>query len=117
MFTFRCWTLILTGSILLSLPLFGESQAYAQAFPIFNDGFEQGDPCRWSGTSVSLDCPPVFPGITLAVATDEDEVTLGWLPATDDRTPTESLHYRVHLSTAPDFAPTAETLAATVTSP
>lgn len=79
---------------------------------IFEDGFESGSTCRWA-TAPDANCPPIFPGIVLAVASDMNEISVAWLGATDDSTPTNLIGYQIHVSEEPDFEPGPSTLAAT----
>ena len=81
---------------------------------IFVDGFDGGYPCAWSYVNPAAACPPEFEGLVLAVGTGEDELTLAWVPAVDDATPTSEILYRVHLGDSAGFEPTPQTLVTTV---
>lgn len=55
---------------------------------------------------------PVLVGATSANATD---LTLEWIPSTDDETAADKMQYEVHLSTTEGFEPTVNTKKLTVT--
>ena len=58
---------------------------------------------------------PYFPGVVQIVSTDVDSASLAWLPATDNKTPAESIRYEVHLSDKPGFEPMGNTWHTSVT--
>ncbi len=97
-------------AILLVFYLVGFQPTQAQEL-IFADGFESGDLCRWGPAP---DCPPQFAGLILAAATDDDELTLRWLEATEDVTPPGEMTYLVYVDQQPSFTPTADNLIATL---
>ncbi|HSN57776.1 MAG TPA: hypothetical protein VLT32_24120 [Candidatus Sulfomarinibacteraceae bacterium] len=88
--------------------------ATIQPYRVFSDGFESDGTCPWSVSTEPRSCAPVFPGVTLLIPTDRDEVTIAWATADDDSTPPQAMTYRIHLSTEQEFVPGPESLATTV---
>ena len=57
---------------------------------------------------------PSSPRIVFLTATGTDEITLAWLPVTDDATPASAIRYEVHVAEQAGFDPTAATLRVSV---
>ena len=53
---------------------------------------------------------PTTPQLVAVVATGAEELTLFWLPSTDDATPTEAIVYEVHRGASSNFTPGDATL-------
>lgn len=57
---------------------------------------------------------PKFDGIIFSVANNVDQVTIAWLDATDDKTPSSEIKYNIYISEAADFIPSTSTFSHSV---
>ena len=92
------------------LSFFASTGTQAQV-AVFENSFEEQTTCQWTQAQpVRSNCPPIFPGVISAVAQDQDEVRLSWLPAVDDATASSNIVYRIHFSDVEGFEPSPGTL-------
>ncbi|MEK7991424.1 MAG: VWD domain-containing protein [Thiotrichaceae bacterium] len=79
---------------------------------------ENGD-IIYSPQPVSLEVDageqPYFPGVVQIVSTNVDSASIAWLPASDNKTPSDQMIYEIHLSDTPNFDPLPQTLYTSVT--